>query len=431
MVRFGFRILKGEILNCARLGIWSLHHGDNQINRGGPPAFWEVVNNEQITGVTLLRLSDNLDGGTILGKSFSKTDHTSFHRNQTSVFWAGIELFCAKLDDLAQHGEQGFLNGIESKPLVGFYSFPLYRDPKNGRALKIFLSFWLRRIYELLKETFSEQQWSIYYYATRHSFEASLFRYKNLRPPKGTDWADPFIISIKDSTYIFFEEFIRNRKKGHISMLELNPSGQLKSPTPVCVLEEPYHLSYPFITEVAGTLYMIPESASSKTVSLYECEKFPSKWIRKKNILENIEFYDPTLLHHEGMWYLFGTVKPWNGNSANQFLAIYYSDDLIDGEWKRHPLNPLTRDVRGSRPGGKIFSYQGKIIRPAQVGAPKYGYGVRFNQIVKLTPSELLKYTSRTLFHFGNLGYWQHTLLMLTMDLWWLMLKSDELKMHP
>jgi hypothetical protein len=36
IVRFGFRILKGEILSAARLGVWSLHHGDNQVNRGGP-----------------------------------------------------------------------------------------------------------------------------------------------------------------------------------------------------------------------------------------------------------------------------------------------------------------------------------------------------------------------------------------------------------
>jgi len=35
-VRLGFRILKGRVLDCANFGVWSFHHGDNQVNRGGP-----------------------------------------------------------------------------------------------------------------------------------------------------------------------------------------------------------------------------------------------------------------------------------------------------------------------------------------------------------------------------------------------------------
>src|ERR1700712_3757755 len=34
MFRFGFRIIRGEILNTARYGIWSFHHDDNQQYRG-------------------------------------------------------------------------------------------------------------------------------------------------------------------------------------------------------------------------------------------------------------------------------------------------------------------------------------------------------------------------------------------------------------
>ena len=36
IIRFGFRILKGGILNSAKCGIWSFHHADNNVNRGGP-----------------------------------------------------------------------------------------------------------------------------------------------------------------------------------------------------------------------------------------------------------------------------------------------------------------------------------------------------------------------------------------------------------
>ena len=42
LVRLGFRILRGRILTAevARCGVWSYHHGDNMVNRGGPPGFW-------------------------------------------------------------------------------------------------------------------------------------------------------------------------------------------------------------------------------------------------------------------------------------------------------------------------------------------------------------------------------------------------------
>ena len=39
LIRGGSGILKGEILNICRLGIISFHHGDNNLNRGGPPGF--------------------------------------------------------------------------------------------------------------------------------------------------------------------------------------------------------------------------------------------------------------------------------------------------------------------------------------------------------------------------------------------------------
>ena len=174
-------------------------------------------------------------------------------------------------------------------------------------------------------------------------------------------------------------------------MLQLNGKGQLKSKEPVKILSEHYHLSYPFITEVNGTLYMTVESAVAGKVTLYECQKFPDTWIKKKDILENIQFYDPTLYHHEGLWYLFGNIKPWEGNSPNQYLAIYYTEDLLNGTWKPHRLNPVSRDVRGARPAGRIHKYKGRILRPSQIGAPKYGYGVKVHEIVKLTPTEFVE----------------------------------------
>lgn len=40
LIRFGFNILHGGILQAARYGVWSYHHGDNDYYRGGPAHFW-------------------------------------------------------------------------------------------------------------------------------------------------------------------------------------------------------------------------------------------------------------------------------------------------------------------------------------------------------------------------------------------------------
>ena len=90
--RFGFRILRGAILNSSRFGILSLHHGDTASYRGGPPAFWEVVNKDPNTCVSLQLLTETLDGGVVLDKAFQRTDVTGFYRNQSKLYFAGIEL---------------------------------------------------------------------------------------------------------------------------------------------------------------------------------------------------------------------------------------------------------------------------------------------------------------------------------------------------
>ena len=48
----------------------------------------------------------------------------------------------------------------------------------------------------------------------------------------------------------------------------------------------------------------------------------------------------------------------------NYFL--FYSDDPTSTEWNPHPKNPIISDVRNARPGGHIFEYKNKILRPAQ-----------------------------------------------------------------
>ncbi|HUL18306.1 MAG TPA: hypothetical protein VLV29_03475, partial [Steroidobacteraceae bacterium] len=76
LIRCGTGILKGAILTSARLGIVSFHHGDNRINRGGPPGFWEVYDRQPRTGFVVQRLTEELDGGAVIMRGYIPTQET-------------------------------------------------------------------------------------------------------------------------------------------------------------------------------------------------------------------------------------------------------------------------------------------------------------------------------------------------------------------
>ena len=74
IIRGGSGILKGEILNSAKFGVISFHHGNNLVNRGGPSGFWEVYEKNSKTGFTIQILTDQLDGGNVLKRGNFKTE---------------------------------------------------------------------------------------------------------------------------------------------------------------------------------------------------------------------------------------------------------------------------------------------------------------------------------------------------------------------
>ncbi|MEM6297606.1 MAG: hypothetical protein AAF740_02850, partial [Bacteroidota bacterium] len=70
LLRHEFNIIRGTLLEVPKYGIWSFHHGDNRINRGGPPGFWETLLKEPYIGVTLQQLTPKLDGGLIIDRAY-------------------------------------------------------------------------------------------------------------------------------------------------------------------------------------------------------------------------------------------------------------------------------------------------------------------------------------------------------------------------
>lgn len=387
-VRLGFRILKGDILTQARFGVWSYHHGDNRVNRGLPPGFWELFDNERVTGVTLQRLSEELDGGEALCRSFVKTNEVYMRRTQAHLFWVSSALIPRMLKRLHDMGDREFaalVKPMNSEPV--FYCRPLYSYPSNRQAAWVLLRSLYRIAVRRVTALAYKDQWILCYLRSKNeSSHGSLWRYAELRPPSDRFWADPFVVERDGESHLFFEELLYADGVGHISHLRISADGVASKPE--VVLESDHHLSYPYIVEDQEELYMVPESAAAGRADLYRCTRFPDEWEFVATLLDDVELIDPTLFRHDGRWWLFCCLNETGRRYGTDELYIYSSESLLGQTWEAHPLNPVISDVRCARPAGQPFVRGGALYRPAQDGSRTYGGSISLRRVVRLSRTE-------------------------------------------
>ncbi|HJY77960.1 MAG TPA: hypothetical protein VKE95_15095, partial [Burkholderiales bacterium] len=171
----------------------------------------------------------------------------------------------------------------------------------------------------------------------------------------------------------------------HISMIEIGPGGRRSAP--VRVLERDYHLSYPFLLEHDGSLYMIPESAQNRSVELYRCVDFPSRWRLEQVLLEGVRCVDATLHRAGDRWWMFANGAVGESDYFDDELHLFHAEHPA-GDWKPHRLNPVKSDPRGARPAGRLYHHGNVLYRPAQICVPRYGAGLSINRVQRLTPQD-------------------------------------------
>lgn len=206
----------------------------------------------------------------------------------------------------------------------------------------------------------------------------------SLVAPKGRYWADPCVIERAGQRLVFTEEYGYRDKRGVIACLSLQADGTAERIG--IALDEPWHLSYPQVFESEGVWYMTTEAGAARHACLYRAAGFPLLWERVADLLSDCLCVDPTLHHHDGHWYLFANVSEMGASSTCDELFLFVSDSLT-GPYRPHPANPVVRDVRRSRPAGRMFRHEGRLIRPAQDCAPDYGAAIVFNEVLELSPT--------------------------------------------
>jgi hypothetical protein len=384
-----FRILRGRVLKIARYGVWSYHHGDNLVKRGTPAGFWEVMEGTAVTGSILQILTEELDGGRVIYRSYSRTDRHSVVRNRRRYYWKSAAFLLRKLRDLHSQGPDALQEGSATHADPVPYSARLYSAPGNIEMMGLLLKLTSRVAHDRLKKLLWWDQWFIAYRIGRqpsdgtNAPEMSPYRFKSLLPPRDRFWADPFPVMVGDRYYIFFEEWVHGEPRGHISVLEVDENGPVGEPVPVLVRD--YHLSHPFLFEWEGVHYLLPETAENKTVEVYRAASFPDKWELASVLLSDISAADATLALLGNFWWMFATIGG-PSISKNDEVHLFFAESPL-GPWQPHRRNPIKSDVRSARPAGQIFLHQQNHYRPSQDCSTSYGHAIALNRIERIDPT--------------------------------------------
>lgn len=201
-------------------------------------------------------------------------------------------------------------------------------------------------------------------------------------PPRGKYHSDPFGLTRDGITAIFFEEYDFRSNKGVISCVREEAKHLFSRPT--VVINLPFHASYPFLIEHAGSVYCVPETGDGREIALYRAKDFPLQWKKEVTLVEGVRALDSSIFEWDGMFWLFCTDEDDGPFSK---LRVWFAPKL-HGPWKAHPGNPVVTDVQSARPAGTPFEVGGELYRPGQDCSRTYGGAITVSRVARLSTTD-------------------------------------------
>ncbi|MDX1521721.1 MAG: hypothetical protein R3264_08845 [Anaerolineae bacterium] len=192
--------------------------------------------------------------------------------------------------------------------------------------------------------------------------------------------ADPFLMQEDSTWYLFFEVYNLSTQQGDLAVATSTDTRSWNYQQ--IILDEPFHLSYPYVFKWQGEYYLIPESFEANSIRLYKAADFPTRWTFVETLVEGRDFVDNSIVYFDNKWWLFAAT------TSNDTLHLYYADDL-QGSWQEHPESPIVEQNNHiARPSGRVVIYQGRPYRyTMDVNPPNGTHQVWAFEITELTPT--------------------------------------------
>ena len=180
------------------------------------------------------------------------------------------------------------------------------------------------------------------------------------------------MLKVDGTWFMFFEVMNEQSGRGEIGLAVSQDALQWRYQQ--IVLQEPFHLSYPYMFEWQNAYYMVPETYQANSVRLYKAVEFPTRWTLVTTLLDGDDFVDPTIFHFKDHWWLFTDLSrpPYYAGTLRLFHA-----DRLEGPWAEHPESPIVEaNPHIARPAGRIVFLDGRVSDTLKIAAPSMASGL-------------------------------------------------------
>jgi hypothetical protein len=383
IINFASHHTFSDLTGCSRLGMWQYRIGENPPSFEYADGYLEVVHAKPQLGLAIVATPST---GTplILLQTYIKMYEHSMVVNRNNAWLLAETYFTRVIKNAIREGDAFFTDRNTAVPAAETVNTPVHA-PGLFSVVRNMFRITSRYIIAKLRYT-KKNDWVLlckFNDGALH-FPPSIDYTYEIASPADRFWADPFPIIKNGKHYIFFEELLRKTNKGHISVMEVDPSGVMLQKKDI--IQKTYHMSYPQLVEQGSDLYMIPETSANKTIEVYKCVTFPDQWEFVRNLMEAVSATDTTLFFHNNRWWLFTSLKVSKHTDVSE-LHVFYADDLLSSSWVSHPRNPVNTDIRYERGAGNIFTADDHLYRPSQDCSGVYGKAINFNEIISLDPA--------------------------------------------
>ena len=330
------------------------------------------------TGFIIQQLTDRLDGGNVLLRgsiptsSFWKLNNARISKKSNNFMF----------QTLCRIQENASLPTFESSEIVSekIYKFPSFI------VLSIYFfrqiqSFMVKKLFFIMNYQY---RWSVSF-KRKDTLLPELNDSITIKNKPKKFLADPFVVNNQGRDICFLEEYSYETKKGHISAYELLDNSYVDLGI---VLEEHFHLSFPYIFEYDNKFYMCPETAEKNDIRIYESMNFPFQWKLKNILISDISAADSVIFPFSGTWFLLTNVCSGGMSERNSELHLYHADNPILNQWKPSANNPVIFDSQKARNGG-LFTYDKKLYRVNQRHhKARYGVSFEVNEILNIEKNQ-------------------------------------------
>ena len=188
--------------------------------------------------------------------------------------------------------------------------------------------------------------------------------------------ADPFGLGCPDDGLLLAEWFDYRSRHGSLIAAEVRAGAVTRIST---LVDDASHHSYPQPVEYDGVVWIVPEAASTTSVSAYRLDGATVR--DRRTVLDGRALVDPTIVSWDDRWWLIGTDAELGCDTS---LHVFWATSPF-GPWNDHPANPVKTDAGSSRSAGTPFVIEGVLYRPAQDCSRSYGGAVVINRIDAIT----------------------------------------------